>query len=101
MPQLLFLRKHGLFQTLCNDVMGFLSSNPGIPYSSHEILNSIINSSGAVQTLCQLLSTYKGGFAEVASHIGAISSYLSCQQQITHTTKICSVLNKSEDAFSM
>lgn len=97
-PQLLFLRKNGLLQPLSTLITNFLSSHNNKHYTSHEILNYISNNRHISQ-LYNLLISYNGGFSEVSSHIGAVSSHLARQNILIHSTKKCSVLNKTEDSF--
>lgn len=100
MPQLRFLIKHGLYTALENDIRNYLKKHSGKYYTSHEILKGISTSTSII-SLQTALSGYSGGFSEVASHIGAVSSNLSKAGILSHSTQKCSVLNKYEDSFKM
>lgn len=103
-PQVKFLIAHGISNGITNDIITFLSANKNY-HTSHEIVNHLIRvKSNSYNTLVTLLrNKYHniGGFAEPASHIGSLCSYLSNRGMLSHSIKYCSVLKKKEDAFSI
>lgn len=98
-PQLQFLKKISLLSPLINDIKDFLNKNNSL-YTSHEILQGLSNEN--IIKLKAVLTNYENnGFAEPASHIGSICSYLVNEGTLEHEMKECSILNKIEDAFSI
>ncbi|OPX88617.1 MAG: hypothetical protein A4E53_01872 [Pelotomaculum sp. PtaB.Bin104] len=95
-PQLLFLKKHNLFNSMVNLVLGSMTNNW---QSSHQ-LTMKLGGTPVLNRLIGSLAVYKAsGFREPASFVGSVSSHLGKQGRVQHSVKICPVKGTPDDVF--
>lgn len=97
--QIKFLNKRvTLKNLLVTEILQVTNQHQGGLLSSHEVMN--LMSPSSVAQLRLALSNYSGsGFAEPASHIGSLCAELAQQGLLRHSQKLCTVLNRNDDAF--